>query len=84
MNCNFVFVYARGNDENLTEIENGYLMKYDLIKIFLSTQIPFKQRIWKIIKFKFTVASIARYAYNTYSVDYKIQTYSKLSMEKKN
>lgn len=83
MNCYFVFVHAKENDENLAEVENGYLMKYDLIKIFLNMQIPFRPRIWKIIKFKFTVASIARYAYNIYSINHKIQTNSKLFMEKK-
>lgn len=75
-----MFVYVK---ENLAEIENGYLMKYDLIKIFFSMQIPFRPRMWKIIKFKFTVTSIERYAYNSYSINHRIQTNSKLLMVKK-
>lgn len=74
-----MFLYVRENYGKL--IENGFLVKCDLIKIFLSMYIPFRPNFWKIVKSEYTVASIVRNAYKVYSVDHKIQTYSELPME---
>lgn len=51
-----------------------FLLKCELIRMFLSVQTPFRPKLWKIIKSEFTVAPVVRNAYKIHSVGNNIQS----------